>query len=121
MGKKVSREAGIAALVAEPNVKKAAKECGISERTLHRWLKEPEFAVQLAEAQRGVTKSVMRRVISRAETAIDTLDSIMTNAKASTHARVAAARTVLEFAIKAVEIEDILSRIETLEGSLRND
>ena len=115
MGKKVSREAAIQALVSNPNVKEAALSCGISERTLHRWLKEPEFTQQLKEAQSNVTNQIMTAVISRAERAAETLDTIMTNSKASTHARVTAARTILEFSFKAVEVRDITQRLEALE------
>ena len=35
MGEKVSREAAVAALIAQPTIKGAAEECGISEKTLH--------------------------------------------------------------------------------------
>lgn len=121
MGRKVSREGVISVLVTEPNVKKAAHACAISERTLHRWLKEPEFIAQLAEAQREITKGVMQRVISRAERATDTLDDIMTDRNAHAQARVTAARTLLEFAFKAVEIADIQVRIESLETSMSDN
>ena len=117
MGKKVSREAAIAALVAHPNVKEAAITCGVSEVTLHRWLNDPDFAVQLAEAQRGVTKRVMRSVISRAERAVSVLDEIMSDIESAAPARVSAARTVLEFTMRAIELEDVLGRIEALESA----
>jgi len=117
LSRKVSREAAIQALIGNPNVKEAAQTCGVSERTMHRWLKEPGFSRQLEEAQRGVTNSLMRSVISRAERAAETLDSIMANSKASAHARVAAARTLLEFSFKAVELGDIMKRLEALELS----
>ena len=118
MSKFGNRQAAITALVSSPNVKEAAQTCGISERTLHRWLKEPEFIQQLNEAQRGVTNQIMNAVISRAERAAETLDTIMTNGKASTHARVTAARTILEFAYKSMEIRDITQRLEALETEL---
>ena len=117
MGRKVSCEAAIAALVARPNIKEAASTCGISEKTLHAWLKEPEFSIQLAEAQRGVTKRVMRSVISRAERAVSVLDEIMSDSETAAPARVSAARTVLEFTMRAVELEDVLARIEALEAA----
>ena len=115
MGRKVSREVAITALVSNPNIKEAAAKCGISEKTLHRWLNEPDFAVQLAEAQRGVTRRVMRSVISRTERAVEVLDDVMTDITNAAHARVSAAKTVLEFSMKAIEIEEILDRLEKLE------
>ena len=116
MGRKVSREGAIAALVAHPNIKEAAATCGISEKTLHAWLKEPEFSIQLAEAQRDVTRRVTRSVILRAERAVSVLDEIMSDVETAAPARVSAARTVLEFTMKAIEIEEILERITALEA-----
>ncbi len=121
MGKKVSREAGIVALVNNPNVKEAALTCGISERTLHRWLNEPDFATQLLEAQRGITKRVIHSVVSRAERAASVLNEIMCDTDAAQSARVSAARTILEFSFKAIEVEDILKRIEAIEANIVKD
>jgi len=115
LGRKVSREAAVQALVGNPNVKIAAADCGVSERTLHRWLREPDFSVRLAEAQRGVTKRVVRSVIGRAEKAVRVLDEIMSNVETAAPARVSAAKTVLEFTLKAIELEEIVGRIEMLE------
>ena len=77
--------------------------------------------MQLAMEQRAITKNVMRSVVSRSERAAGVLDAIMSNDKLSVHARVAAARTLLEFAYKTFEIQDIVERIEALERSVKND
>ncbi len=118
MSKKVSREAAISALVANPNITEAAQTCGITRKTLHKWMKEPEFAFELAEAQKAVTKRVMRSVVSRAEKAVNVLDEIMTDIETAPPARVSAARAVLEFTMKAIELEDVLARIEELEAAI---
>ena len=119
MRKKVSRENAIAVLVAEPNIKAAAAQIGVTEQTLHRWLDDSDFALQLAEAQKSVTRRVIRSVVSRAEKAIKTLDDIMTDTDAPTASRVSAARCVLEFTMRAIEIEEILDRLEKLEQEIR--
>jgi len=49
--------------------------------------------------------------------ALGTLDSIMSDDSAPAPARVTAARAVIEFAVKAIEIEDVLARIEALESA----
>lgn len=115
MGRKVSRENAILVLVANPNIKEAAAACGISEKTMHRWLHEPEFAAQLAEAQRYVAKRVTRLVISRAEKAVGVLDTIMSDVETAPPARVSAAKAILEYAMRAIETEDVLARLEALE------
>ena len=121
MGEKVSRETAIQALIAHPHVKQAAAVAGVAEKTLHRWLKEPEFNTQLIEAQREVSKRVTRAVISRAERAATVLDDIMTDKKISPHTRVMAAKTLLETAFKAIETEDILTRLDELEKRAEED
>lgn len=117
MGKKVSRESAVAILVAEPNIKSAAAKIGVTEQTLHRWLDEPDFALQLAEAQKSVTKRVVRSITLKAEKAITTLDEIMSSPNAPTPSRVSAARCVLEFTVKAIELQEILERLEKLEAT----
>ena len=118
MASKVSRQAAIDALVANPHVKQAAAQVGIAEKTLHAWLKEPGFAAELAKAQKAVSKRVTAAVINRAERAAGVLDDIMSDRKVSPHARVQAARTLLETAFKAIETQDILSRLEELEKNV---
>ena len=115
MSENGKREKALAALVSNPNVRTAAASCGIGERTLHRWVREPEFAMQLAEARRDVTRRVMLNTISRAEKAAEVLDEIMSNKKFSPHARVQAAKSLLELSFRAAEIDEILNRIESLE------
>ena len=121
MGVKVSREAAISALIANPHIKQAAAECGVAEKTLHRWLKEPEFAAQLAEAQREVSRRVTRGVIARAERAAEVLDEVMSDKETMPNARVSAAKCLLDTAFKAIETEDILTRLDELERRAEED
>ena len=116
MGKKVSREAAIQALITTPQIKQAAAISGVSEKTLHVWLKEPEFAQQLQDAQRAISKQVTRSVISKAVRATEVLDEVMSDAENPPNARVTAARTLLDSAFRAIETEDILTRLEALEN-----
>jgi len=48
-------------------------------------------------------------------TAVQTLAAVMEDAEASASARVSAAKTILETAMKAVELEDLEARITALE------
>ena len=50
--------------------------------------------------------------------AVGVLREIMLNLKASPTPRVLAARTILEFSLKAVEFEDLAARVEELERRL---
>ena len=115
MSVNVRRDAVLAALVSGNTIKGAAQITGTNEKTIRRWLTEPEFAAEVAQARAEVTKDIIHGLISKAETAIATLDGVMTAERVSAHAKVQAARTILEFAVKAIEQAEIIERIEELE------
>lgn len=105
----------IAALLVEPTIRKAATAAGVPERTLYGWLKEPGFSAQYREARREAVAQSIARLQTYSSEAATTLYTVMKNTKASPAVRLMAARSVLEFAIKAVELEDIQARLEALE------
>src|ERR1700733_7000151 len=54
-------EAAIAALVVRPSIEDAARAAGVGEKTLRRWMREPEFKAKYLEARReGVHQAVGR-------------------------------------------------------------
>jgi len=116
--RKVSRDAAVAALIAQPTIKGAAAACGIAEKTLHTWLNEPDFAKQVREAQQGVSRATMGRLLSSIGLAIDTLAEIAGNAEQSPGPRVTAARAILDHSLKIYELEAVQKRIEALEERL---
>ena len=118
MGEKVSRERAVTALIAQPTIKGAAEECGIAEKTLHAWLKEPDFASKVRAAQTEITRATMGRVLSTVGTAIDTLVEVMTDGEGSPGPRVTAAKALLEHSLKVYELEGIQQRLDALERRL---
>lgn len=105
----------IAALLVEPSIVAAAGTVGVAERTMHRWLAESDFrAAYLAARREAVSQAIAQLQRIAGEAAI-ALQSIMNDGSKPAHARVAAARAVLEFGIKAVEIEDLAARVAALE------
>jgi hypothetical protein len=116
-GEKLTRkmEIAVAALLTAPTIGMAAQKVGIAEITLWRWLQTEEFKSRYAEAKRQAIGQAIARLQQTTTKAVDTLEEIMTNAEAKDSARVSAAKTVLDMAIKAVEFEDLAVRIEELE------
>src|SRR6266571_3151056 len=51
-GKSHKREQAIAALLAQPTITAAASAVGVGEKTLRRWLRDPDFAAEHRAAQR---------------------------------------------------------------------
>lgn len=109
------QEKAVRALLTEPSIRDTAKRTGIGERTLYTWLKESDFAHAYREARRDAVSRAIGAVQQAAEDAVRTLKEVMTDSTAPAPARVNAAKSVLELAVKAVEIDDLAARIEVLE------
>jgi len=115
MGRKVSRAALITALISCPNIKEAAKHCGIAEKTAHAWLRDPEFQAELRMVQDALTREAMSRVIGSVGKAVDVLESIMQDEETAPAPRVSAAKTILEQALKIYDLENVKRRLDALE------
>lgn len=118
MGTNVSRERAVTALIANPTIKGAALECGIAEKTLHAWLKEPDFANKVRAAQAEIMRETMGRVLTTVGTAIDTLVEVMAYKGAGPGPRVTAAKALLEHSLKVYELEAVQQRLDSLERRL---
>jgi len=116
---KMSRkmEAAIAALLTNSTIGEAAAVVGIHEQTLWRWLQDPDFQKTYQDAKRQAVAQAqaIARLQQVSGKAVDALEEIMLDREAKDTARVTAAKTVLETALKAVEVEDLARRIENLE------
>jgi hypothetical protein len=118
-GEKLSRkqEQGIRALLLQPTLIDAATAIGVDERTLRRWLRENAiFQLAYREARRAVVQHAITQVQHATGEAVETLRNVMQDRESPASARVSAAKTILETAIKAVEVEDLEVRIAALEA-----
>ena len=113
------RQQAIAALLECGTVKDAAQIVGIGNATLFRWLQDSAFQEAYREAKRRVVEQAISRLQKVSSEAVDTLREIMTDTEKPASSRVTAARTILEMAIKAVELEDLEVRIVDLERHIR--
>lgn len=109
------KERALGALLTESTLGAAAKVAGISESTLWRWLKEQEFAEAYRELKREAVGQAVTRLQQISCQAVETLRTIMLNKKSPASVRVSAAKSIIEMAVKSVEIEDISRRLEELE------
>jgi hypothetical protein len=114
------KEAVIVALLLEPTLEKAAARVGISESTLWRWTQLESFQAAYREARREAVSQAIGALQRASSEAVEALRGIMQDPAAPATARESAARSVLEFALKGVEIEDILARLEIIENANGN-
>lgn len=106
-------EAAIAALLSEPTIIEAATKAGISESTLLRWMADPPFQARYRAARRQVVELSVSRLQQATGEAVETLRRNLTCGIPA--AEIAAAKAVIDFSIKAVELVDLAERIEALE------
>ena len=116
-GEKLSRnqERAIAALLIHPTMLAAAAAAGVGEVTLWRWLQIPEFKEQYRLARREAVSQAVGHLQGACSIAVLALTDISQDVNCPASARVSAARTVLELALKGVELEDLAVRVEELE------
>lgn len=112
------QEKALIALLTESTIKQAANKSGVGEATLYRWLNEEDFSQAYKEARSQALTQTISRIQQSTNTAVNTLNDIMTDTEASASSRVTAAKTILEMAFKAHEIENVVSKIEEMEKAL---
>ena len=113
-----AQERAIVALLSEPTLRAAASSAGISESTLWRWLRDPAFRVAYRRARQEVLERATARLAALVGVAVEALSKIVADRAVSPHVRVSAASRIVEFALKAAEIEDVQARLEKLESAL---
>ena len=113
-----AQERAIVALLSEPTLRAAASSAGISESTQWRWLRDPAFRVAYRRARQEVLERATARLAALVGVAVEALSEIVADRAVSPHVRVSAASRIVEFALKAAEIEDVQARLEKLESAL---
>jgi hypothetical protein len=114
-GHRRKQEQAILALLSKPTIEAAANECGVSGRTLLRWLREPEFSASYRQAKSDLLTAATGRLRAAAGRAVGVLESVAVNRKAPAGARVTASRAILELAMRSHELDDLEARITRLE------
>jgi hypothetical protein len=115
------QEAAIIALLNEPTVSKAAVACGLNDRTIYRWLDESAFSKAYRKARREAFAQAIAATQRYAPVAVQTLAKIMTDPTLSASARVSAATSLLKFSRESIELDDLATRVDDLEKSMKQE
>ena len=118
-GSKLDRKADavIAALLTEPTHAAAAKAAGVSEATLQRWLKLPEFQLRYKAARRELVEGTLAKLQGAGAEAVDVLRACLTSERPGD--RIRAATAVLDQLLRyrdGVDHEDRIARLEAQLG-----
>jgi hypothetical protein len=114
-GQKRKYEQAIQALLTTATIGESAAQCGISERTLLRWLAEPEFSEAYQKAKSDLLAAATGKLRFESVKAVDVLATVAGNAEAPASARAGAARAIIQLALDANTAENLEARIAILE------
>lgn len=113
------QEKFIIALMQTNTVVDACKQAGITSNTGHKYLNEPDFKQEYLNVRRETMQQATNKLQQSAVLAVETLENVMVDAENSTpSARVQASRSILEYAYRSLELDDMQRRIEQLEERL---
>lgn len=114
MAKHTNKEKALAALLKFPTITEAAKDCGLSEETLYRYLREKDFLTDYRAARRSIMETATTELQKSALEAVETLRRNQNCENPAVEIR--AAQAILDLAFRGVETTDILTRLEEIES-----
>jgi hypothetical protein len=122
MGKKVrfsgNQARALAALLSEKTVRDAAVKCGLSEKTMYKYLQDGQFRQALQEAQAAIYTEVSNRLTVNIMDALEKLWVIVDTATDPNIKRLAI-NDWLKHALKIREVDDLESRVAALEQRIQ--
>jgi hypothetical protein len=110
----------LVALLATGEAKRAAEQAGVSETSAWRWLQTEAFQTRYRQARRDLVEVAMSQLQANCGAAARVLREVAEDASVLASSRVAAAKTILELSIKAVELIELQVRIQRLEETITN-
>jgi len=117
-GRKTAANDKLALLLASgETTEQAAVKAGVSQSTLFRRLKKPEFRAKVDEIRAQVMERTVGRLSEIAVEAAEALGQLVREAKAET-TKVHAIRLVLEFSLKGSEQLTLIRQIQTLKAEV---
>jgi AcrR family transcriptional regulator len=117
-GEKLTRKAeqAIAALLEHPTIDEAARACGVSKRSLWRWLQREDFQKRYRASQRAVVDSAITRLQAATLRAVETLERNLNCG--NFFAENAAAQAILTHSFKAIEVRELQQQIDEIKTLL---
>lgn len=98
-----------------PRIQDAAIALGVHVNTLINWRKRPDFIESFNAAKKELMHAASTRAQERALSVMDVLYQVTQDANTSDMAKVAACKTLLDYAIRFNASEDLERRLEALE------
>ena len=114
MPKRTNKDRALIALLERNSIRDAAKACRLSEETIYRYSRDPDFVRDYREARRQTEENAISKLQAATGEAVETLERNLHCENPAVEIRTA--QIILENAIKGVELIDVLERLERLEN-----
>jgi hypothetical protein len=115
--RKKAEDALLLALACGATVEAAARQCGISDRTVYRRLQDAAFRARLQAVRADMVQRTAGMLTAAAGEAVKTL-LVLQKETTPPATRLGAARAVLELGMKVRETAELAERIAALEAQL---
>lgn len=112
------QEKAILALLEQPTIREAAQACKVGETTLYAWLNDADFVAEYRAARQRVFEAMLSSLQGASNEAVRALLAITKDEQAPSGSRVAAARSILEFSLRARTELEVEQRLQALEQQL---
>ena len=110
------QERALAALLTQPTVGLACAEAQIGATTMYRWLNEDKaFKAEYLKLRQEIVNNAGHQIQKSMNNAVNATLSLLNDPEVPASVRLSAARTILEFGYKALEMESVEERLEALE------
>lgn len=107
----------LAALLTTGTRRDAAKAANLDERTIRRYLEDPDFITEYRKACAGLMDDATLQLKQMLPLGMDALRDLLTSETTNDATRHAAVRTLFEYAVRYSEFNDILRELYALEGN----
>ena len=97
---------------------KAAKAAGVTVRTIDRYMQDDTFSHYLRDGASKAIHTAAMRITSLLELALNVFYEAMTNPNDRSSVKLRAANYTVTHAIKLMELNDVLDRLEAIEEAL---
>ena len=116
-GRRSADESLLMALACGATIESAARNAGVSQATVYRRLRDPQFCRRLQQIRSDMVQRTAGMLTAAAGEAVKTLLSLQDPA-APAAVRLGAARAILELGVKLRETAELAERIAALEAQL---
>ena len=118
--RKKAEDALLLALACGATVEAAGRQCGLSERTIYRRLREPDFRQRLQDLRADMVQRTAGTLTAAATEAVRTLLDLQ-KPTAPPPVRLGAAKAILEIGMKVREVAELEQRLQALEEQVASD